>query len=113
AGNLSSCAPVAPTPPPADANCPTSFTCQDIGNPGIAGNEQVNGNGSVTVNASGPGARSAADQMRIVTTPVTGDFQVKVDLLSATGGGINGFQAPQVGLMIRETNDPGSPYYTA
>ena len=67
----------------------------------------------MTVNASGPGARGAADQMRIVTTPVTGDFQVKMDLLSATGGAINGYQAPQVGIMIRETNDPGSPYYTA
>ena len=112
-GNLYAFAPVAPIVPPADPNCPATFTCQDIGTPGNPGSEVVNPNSSVTVKASGPGARTNADEMRIITTPATGDFEVKMDLLSATGGAINGYQAPQVGIMIRETNDPGSPYYAS
>jgi outer membrane protein assembly factor BamB len=112
-GKLYAFAPVAPIVPPADPNCPANFTCQDIGTPGNPGSEVVNQDGSVTVTASGPGARNAADEMRVITTPATGDFEVKMDLLSATGGAINGYQAPQIGIMIRETNDPGSPYYAS
>jgi outer membrane protein assembly factor BamB len=111
-GNLYAFSPVAAIVPPPDPNCPVNFTCQDVGKPGVAGSELTNADGSITFKASGPGARGVADEMRIATTPVTGDFQVKLDLLSATGGAINGYQAPQVGIMIRETNDPGSPYYT-
>ena len=111
-GKLYAFAPAAATVPPADASCPASFTCQDIGNP-KAGSETVNGDGSITVKASGTGARGAADQMRIITRPTTGDFEIKMNLLSATGGAVNGYLSPHFGIMIRETNDPGSPYYTA
>jgi outer membrane protein assembly factor BamB len=99
--------------PPADPNCPVGFTCQDIGNPQVAGNEHVNADGSVTVTAGGSGARGASDQMRIITKPVTGDFQISVNDFNQTGGAYPGWQAPQLGIMIRESNAPGSPYYAA
>ncbi|MBV9524326.1 MAG: hypothetical protein JOZ46_00770, partial [Candidatus Dormibacteraeota bacterium] len=101
------------TTPPADPNCPAGFTCQDMGGTGFGGSERVNNDGSVTVQAAGSGARGAADQMRIITKPVTGDFQIGVNDLSQTGGAYPGWQAPQLGIMIRESNAPGSPYYAA
>ncbi|MEA2646956.1 MAG: hypothetical protein QOE92_2039 [Chloroflexota bacterium] len=111
-GKLYAFAPVAPTVPAADVKCPTGYTCQDIGAP-KAGTEKVNNDGSWTVTASGKGARQNADQMRIITKPATGDFEVKMDLLSGSGGKVNGYLSPHFGIMIRETNDPGSPMYTA
>jgi outer membrane protein assembly factor BamB len=103
-----------PPPPPTDANCPAGFTCQDIG-PVTAGSEHVNNNGSVTVNGYGKGARLQADEMRFISEPATGDFQIGVEDVNQTGGvypqgtGL----APQIGIMIRESSAPGSPYYAA
>jgi outer membrane protein assembly factor BamB len=106
--------PTTPPPaPPADANCPPGFTCQDIGNPQIAGRERRNADGSLSVVASGSGARHSADQMRLITQPVSGDFQVRVEDINQTGGAYPGWDAPQLGIMIRQSSAPGSPYYAA
>jgi outer membrane protein assembly factor BamB len=101
-----------PGPPPPDPNCPAGFTCQDIGKPGIAGSEVVNSDGSVTVTASGNG-RTQGDQMRIITAPASGDFQVSVEDMSETAGNLTGFQQPQLGIIIRQSAALGAPFYTA
>ena len=101
-----------PGPPPPDPNCPTGFTCQDIGKPGIAGSEVVNSDGSVTVTASGNG-RTQGDQMRIITEPASGDFQISVQDISETAGNLTGFQQPQLGIVIRQSAALGAPFYTA
>ena len=104
--------PSSPPPPPADANCPTGFTCQDIGS-AKPGREVVNPDGSVTVHGSGTGSRGPSDQMRIVTEPVTGDFQVSVEIMGQTGGVYPGWMAPQAGIVVRQSADPTAPYYGA
>ena len=101
-----------PGPPPPDPNCPTGFTCQDIGKPGIAGSEVVNSDGSVTVTASGNG-RTQGDQMRIITEPASGDFQISVQDISETAGNLTGYQQPQLGIVIRQSAALGAPFYTA
>ncbi len=101
-----------PPPPPPDPNCPAGFTCQDIGSPGIAGSEVVNSDGSVTVTASGNG-RTQGDQMRIITEPASGDFQISVEDMSETAGNLTGYQQPQLGIVIRQSAALGAPFYTA
>jgi outer membrane protein assembly factor BamB len=101
-----------PGPPPADPNCPTGFTCQDIGNTGVAGTEKVNGDGSVTVTAGGNG-RNQGDEMRIITAPASGDLQVSAQDLSETKGNLTGYSQPQLGIVIRQSAALGAPFYIA
>ncbi len=95
-----------PTTPPADPNCPSSWTCQDIGNPSPAGTETTAG-ANWTVQAAGAGVAGPSDQFRLLAQTVTGDSQVSGQVLSqsATSG------SAQAGLMLRQSNDPTSPYY--
>lgn len=96
----------AANPPPPDPNCPPGWTCQDIGAPLPAGQEAVQG-GNWNIQAGGAGVRGTADQFRLMTRPVAGDAQISAGLTlqQATN------PAAQAGLMIRQVNDPGSPYY--
>jgi outer membrane protein assembly factor BamB/regulation of enolase protein 1 (concanavalin A-like superfamily) len=89
-----------PSPPPADPNCPSGDTCQDIGTTG--GAESVSG-GTWTVTAAGAGITGTSDQFRLMSQPSAGDVQIVARVPSAT--------AAQAGIMLRQSNDPGSPYY--
>ena len=91
---------------------PRRLHVQDIGSPGIAGSEVVNSDGSVTVTASGNG-RTQGDQMRIITEPASGDFQISVEDMSETAGNLTGYQQPQLGIVIRQSAALGAPFYTA
>ena len=96
-----------PPVPPADANCPAGWICQDVGAPSPPGAES--GPGGWTVTAGGAGITANSDAFRLLTQPATGDTQVgaRVSALqTATAGS-------QAGLMLRQTADPGSPYYAA
>lgn len=89
--------------PPADANCPVGFTCQDIGSPTPAGSES-NNNGTLTVQAGGSGINGTSDSFRYLSKTVSGDAQVSTRIQTA---------APQTSVMLRQSNDPQSPYYAA
>src|SRR5256884_1764289 len=95
-----------PTTPPADPNCPSSWTCKDIGNPTPAGTETAAGPGW-NVQAGGVGVGGTSDQFRLISQTVNGDSQVNGQVVSqtATSG------SARAGLMIRQSNDPTSPYY--
>jgi outer membrane protein assembly factor BamB len=93
-------------PPPADPNCPASFTCQDIRNPAIPGSESTV-NGVTTVTASGAAIHGTSDQFRFISEPVTGDSQSSVEIVAQSTQN----QQPQAGLMVRQSTDPTSPYY--
>ena len=96
----------APGGPPADPNCPTAFTCQDIGSPAPAGSETVSGS-NWSVSAGGTGIGGTADSFRLISKPLGGDSQVSAEVTGVpTGSG------GQVGVMVRQDDDPGSPYYT-
>src|SRR5207244_3485540 len=100
--------PGAATAPPADPNCPTAFTCQDIRNPAIAGSEATT-NGVLKVTASGAAIHGTSDQFRFVSKPVTGDSQSSVGVLAQSTQNAQ----PQAGLMARQSTDPTSPFYAA
>jgi outer membrane protein assembly factor BamB/regulation of enolase protein 1 (concanavalin A-like superfamily) len=90
-----------PSPPPPDANCPSGDTCQDIGSTG--GSESVSG-GTWTVTAGGSGITGASDQFRLMSQPSAGDVQITARVTARAA-------ASQAGIMLRQSNDPGSPYY--
>ena len=94
------------TPPP-DPNCPAGFTCQDIHSPKVAGSEQTSG-GVLTVTAAGTGVRGTGDQFRLISQPVTGDSQASAQITAQTA---QPGQTQQAGLIMRQSTDPGSPFY--
>jgi outer membrane protein assembly factor BamB len=96
-----------PSPPPPDPNCPAGSTCQDIGSPAPAGSEGV-ASGTWTVSAGGTGVGGTSDSFRLMSQPATGDVQIGARLTAQTGGSGT---AAQAGIMLRQNNDPGSPYY--
>ena len=93
-------------PPPADPNCPTGFTCQDIRSPAVAGSETTS-SGALTVTASGAAIHGTSDQFRFISEPVTGNSQSSVEIVSQSTQNTQ----PQAGLMVRQSADPTSPYY--
>jgi outer membrane protein assembly factor BamB len=95
-----------PITPPPDPNCPSSWTCQDIGSPTPAGMETASGT-TWNVQAGGAGVKGTSDQFRLISQVVNGDSQISAQVLSqtATSG------SAQAGLMVRQSNDPMSPYY--
>lgn len=96
-----------PTPTP-DPNCPSGWSCQDIGNPTPAGSETVSG-GTWTINAGGAGIGGTSDQFRFITQNASRDTQISAQAVSqqTTSG------SAQAGLMVRQSSDPTSPYYAA
>ena len=91
----------------ATAPQPSAFTSTDI-NMSPAGSTNVITDGKdYDVAAGGTGVYGAADSFRFVYEPLTGDFDVSVQIanITAVGTGIN----PQAGLAARSTLDAGSP----
>lgn len=95
-------------PSSSDANCPANWSCQDIGNPVLVGSETISG-ATWSVRAGGTGITDTSDQLRFVSRSVSGDMQISTKLVSHAAVGIGG--PAQVGLMVRQTSDPTSPYY--
>ena len=95
-----------PTTTPPDPNCPGGWTCRDIGNPAPAGTETILG-ATWNAQAGGVGVQGTSDQFRLISQVVKGDSQVSGQVVSqtATAG------SAQAGLMVRQSNDPMSPYY--
>ena len=97
----------APAPPPADPNCPASFTCQDIHSP-AKGSEQTSG-GVLTVTAAGSDIKGTGDQFRFISEPATGDSQTSATITAqAPQAGLT----QQAGLMARQTAAITSPFYS-
>jgi outer membrane protein assembly factor BamB/regulation of enolase protein 1 (concanavalin A-like superfamily) len=92
--------------PPKDPNCPSGWLCQDIGAPNPIGSETVSGN-TWNVSVGGTGVGGASDSFRLMTEPSAGDVQIIADVTNeqSISAGV------QAGMMLRQTNDPGSPYY--
>ena len=105
-GTVLAFAPVTPTTPPADASCPTGWTCQDVGSPSPAGSETVTaGSWSISAGGAGLGLAAGTDQFRLMSQAVSGDMQITARVAAQSGS------ATQTGLMVRQANDAGSPFY--
>ena len=72
----------------------------------LAGSESVAG-GSWSVQAGGTGVGGNSDQFRFVSQNVSGDTQISAQVVSQQATN----NPAQVGLMVRQSSDPTSPYY--
>jgi outer membrane protein assembly factor BamB len=108
---------------PADRHCPSGFTCQDIGRPAPRGSEanvsscppgragvacagMARAGRRVRIKAGGSGVGGTSDSFRLLSRPTRGTDQVAAQVVSQPRA--NG---SQVGVMIRQSEDPASPYY--
>ena len=89
------------SPPFSISALPPGWLDQDIGIAGVTGNANF-ANGVFTVNASGGTLYSSSDILHFVYQPLSGDGSIVARVVSSNGS------APQAGVMIRETLDPGS-----
>jgi outer membrane protein assembly factor BamB len=86
--------------------CPSSWTCADIGNPTPAGGEGMS-NGTWTVSGGGTDIWDTDDQFHYVWQSVPGDAMASARFTSQT----NTNEWAKAGVMLRQSTDPGSPYY--
>ena len=108
-GNMYAFAPVTPTTPPADPNCPAGLVCQDIGSPAPAGSETVaSGAWAISAGGAGIGLAAGTDQFRFMNQPVSGDLGITARVSAETVVGTG----TQAGIMVRQAGDPGSPFYS-
>jgi outer membrane protein assembly factor BamB len=100
-----------PTPapvPPASA-CPGGWTCADVGNPALVGDQSDSG-GSWTVRGSGVEAAGYADQVHYVWRSLAGDWT----LSAAVGWPAGAPDAARAGIVMRQSaSDAGSVAYGA
>lgn len=97
--------PPTPTPVP-DPNCPSGYTCQDIGNPTPAGSDSTSGS-TISVTGGGPDINGISDHFRFVWQPITGNVQVSSQVLSITGP----TTLAKAGIMVRQSSSQYAPYY--
>jgi outer membrane protein assembly factor BamB len=94
-------------PPP--SLCPSGWTCQDIGFPTPGAGSQYVVAPNWTVQAGGSDIWSTGDSFRLLSQPLAADGTMSVRVDSQT----NSSSWAKAGVMIRATNDPGSPYFAA
>ena len=97
-----------PTPRPQD--CPSGWTCEDIGNPKLEGTQALRDD-LWTVEGAGwdvwSTMRIKADQFRYVWQKLRGDGEFGARVTGQTDTNA----AAKAGVMLRKTFDPVSPYY--
>jgi outer membrane protein assembly factor BamB len=83
-----------------------NLTCWDVANPSHAATNTLS-NGIWKITAGGNGINIRLDQLNFAAQNVSGDTQISVKLASLDGSN----PLAQAGLMIRQSADPGSPFY--
>ncbi len=94
--------------PPAPIGCPAGWSCGDIGNPMLAGNEGL-ANGQWTIQGAGNDIWSAWDQLHFDWQTLSADGTVAAHLTSQTN--TDGWA--KAGVMLRSSTDGAAPYYAA
>src|SRR6202035_3649082 len=91
------------TPPGA---CPSGWTCQDIGGATPAGSQSLSA-GTWTVQGGGNDIWTTSDSFRLISESLAADgsFSARVATQSASD------PWAKAGVMLRASNDAGSPYY--
>ena len=95
----------AAAPPP--SLCPTGWTCEDIGFPTPAAGSQYAVGSNVSIAAGGSDIWGTYDAFRLLSQPLAGDGTMSARIDSQA----NTSTWAKAGVMIRATNDPGSPYF--
>lgn len=88
--------------------CPDGWSCGDIGNPGLVGDQRVN-NGGMTLFGAGADVWGDADQFHFVWHSLTANSTVsaRVTALQQTD------PLAKAGVMLRAGTDDDTPYYAA
>jgi len=94
------------TPPP--GACPSSWSCVDIGNTGVAGAQSLT-SGTWTVQGGGGDIWDVADNFHFVYQSVATDGLLSTRAVSQANTSV----WAKGGVMLRASTDPGSPYYAA
>jgi len=89
-------------------NCPTPWTCADIGNPIPPGSQSFNSTTHTwTINAGGADISGFADEFRFVWQTLPGNGSVIAHVLTQT----NTSPGAKAGVMLRASTAAGSPNY--
>ncbi|MBV9257752.1 MAG: hypothetical protein JO215_07015, partial [Ktedonobacteraceae bacterium] len=83
-----------------------SWSGADIGSPPLAGSDSLN-NGVWTIAGSGRDIGGTADQFHFVWQPLAADGGIRAQVLTQT----NTNSLARAGVMLRQSTDPGSPFY--
>ncbi|GCE31708.1 hypothetical protein KDA_71920 [Dictyobacter alpinus] len=94
-----------PIPPTA---CPAGWHCDDIGNPTILGSQSLS-NGTWSIQGGGTDIWNTVDQFHFIWQTEAADTTASVHITKQA------YTDPwaKAGVMLRLSNDPGSPYYAA
>ena len=91
---------------PVLAHCPIGWTCSDIGSPTPAGTE-TDTSGTWSIQGGGADIFGTTDAFRLVNQTLAGDGYISAHVASQT----NTSAWAKAGVMMRQSTDPGSPYY--
>lgn len=89
-------------------NCPTGWSCADIGNPTLAGSQSVNGS-TWTVQAAGTDIFGTSDQFHYSWQTLSANGSVAARVVSQT----NSSGWAKAGVMLRQDSTASAAYYSA
>jgi outer membrane protein assembly factor BamB len=98
----------APVPVAPPSSCPTSWSCGDVGNPALVGDQSLNA-GTWTLQGAGTDISGYNDQFHFVWQVVPADGTIGGRVVSQA----NTIGSAKAGVMLRQSTDGGSPYYAA
>jgi outer membrane protein assembly factor BamB len=97
-----------PNPPSSPSPCPGGWSCQDVGNPIVVGDQSLS-SGTWTLKGAGQAINNYGDQFHFVWQSLAADGTISAHITSQ----INTNASAQAGVMLRQSTDPISPYYAA
>jgi hypothetical protein len=92
-------------PPPPD--CPTAWTCEDIGGPSQTGSASMTGGGTWTIQGGGSDIHGTADQLQFDRRTLAADGSISAHVTSQS----NTNPWAKAGVMLRASSDPGAANY--
>ncbi len=90
------------------SNCPTGWSCGDVGNPALVGNQIVN-NGTMTLLGAGTDIWGTSDQFHFVWRSLTNNSTVSTHVTTLQQTNV----LAKAGVMLRTSIADDAPYYAA
>jgi outer membrane protein assembly factor BamB len=97
-----------PAAPSSLSPCVSNWSCSDIGNPAVVG-DQVAGNNTLTIKGAGQDIWGVADQFRFTWQQMAANSTISAHILAQ--GKTNSLA--KAGVMLRTGIDANAPYYAA
>jgi outer membrane protein assembly factor BamB len=97
-----------PNPAPSQSSCPGGWTCLDVGNPTLVGDQSLR-NGTWTLSGAGANIEGYADQFHYVWQTLTGDATISAHVTAQT----NTDGSAKAGVMLRQNASAGAAFYGA